>query len=393
MKLTVDNELIEAARRLGPIIEAGAAETERERRLPRPVMASMTEAGLLRLFTPRSLGGVETDPVTVARVIEEISGFDSAAGWAIMVGSNSGWWCCRLPNEGAEEIYAAGPDALIPTAFHPPMRATEEGDGYRVTGRSPLASCSHEADWIGATAFVMDGDQPRMVGDTPVILFVLCRPEECEVIDTWFSLGMCGTDSCDIALNGVFVPKSRTFPITPTFEPGPHFTGPLYRFPVVGEVVTLIAPAALAVARDALRELYDLAERKTPLGSLKPLRERATVQKEVAKAEGLLRSARLLFYDTLTEAWERTLSGVEVSPEQKADLLMAGSHAVQSSVQIVDAMYGLAGTSAIYKKSKLGRHFRDAQVLRHHGFSSESRFETAGQVYLGVHPEFALVLL
>ncbi|MEZ0334549.1 MAG: hypothetical protein ACAI18_11110 [Gemmatimonadales bacterium] len=34
---------------------------------------------------------------------------------------------------------------------------------------------------------------------------------------------------------------------------------------------------------------------------------------------------------------------------------------------------------------------RDAQTLRHHGFLSENRFETAGQVYLGVEPEFPMV--
>jgi alkylation response protein AidB-like acyl-CoA dehydrogenase len=54
-------------------------------------------------------------------------------------------------------------------------------------------------------------------------------------------------------------------------------------------------------------------------------------------------------------------------------------------------MHRVAGTSGIYTKSPLERHFRDAQTLRHHGFLSESRFEAVGQVYLGVAPEFALV--
>jgi hypothetical protein len=34
---------------------------------------------------------------------------------------------------------------------------------------------------------------------------------------------------------------------------------------------------------------------------------------------------------------------------------------------------------------------RDALTLRHHGFVSESKYETVGQVFLGVPPEFALV--
>ena len=37
------------------------------------------------------------------------------------------------------------------------------------------------------------------------------------------------------------------------------------------------------------------------------------------------------------------------------------------------------------------RLFRDAQTVRHHGFHSESRYETVGQVYLGVDPEFPFV--
>lgn len=34
---------------------------------------------------------------------------------------------------------------------------------------------------------------------------------------------------------------------------------------------------------------------------------------------------------------------------------------------------------------------KEAGLLRHHGFMSEDRFETVGQVYCGVAPEFAMV--
>jgi len=33
----------------------------------------------------------------------------------------------------------------------------------------------------------------------------------------------------------------------------------------------------------------------------------------------------------------------------------------------------------------------DAQTLRQHGFPSETRLETPGQVYRGVEPEFPMV--
>lgn len=116
-------------------------------------------------------------------------------------------------------------------------------------------------------------------------------------------------------------------------------------------------------------------------------------QGKLARAEAVLRSARLLFYTTLEEAWERTLSGTPATLEQKADLALAGAHAVASSVKAVDLVYGLAGRSGIYTRSPLERHVRDIQTIRHHGFCAEGRYETAGQVYLGVEPEFGFVAL
>jgi alkylation response protein AidB-like acyl-CoA dehydrogenase len=56
----------------------------------------------------------------------------------------------------------------------------------------------------------------------------------CEVIDTWDVMGMRGTGSHDISVTDVYVPKSRTFPMVPAFEPGSHYQGPLYRLPLVG---------------------------------------------------------------------------------------------------------------------------------------------------------------
>lgn len=300
MRLNVDDDLIEVAKGLGPLIGDHAAETERQRRLARPVVEALAGAGLFRMLTPRPLGGLEVDPLTCARVIEEVAGFDSAAGWALMVGNSVDWWCCRLPKEGPEEIYADDPDAVIAAAFHPPMEATRVEGGYRVSGRRPLASNIHDATWLMVTALVMDGEQPRTADGAPEAIGVIVRAEEAEVFDTWYSLGMRGTDSNDVALH-VFAPEGRTFPLVPEFEAGPHYRGPLYRISAMAEVATVIPPVALGIARQAISELRDLAQGKTPFGSATLLRERAVAQAKLARAEAVLRSARLFFYDTLNE--------------------------------------------------------------------------------------------
>ena len=76
MSTTVDTALIEDARQIVPVIREHSEEAERERRLSQPVLDALFEAGLLRMATPRSLGGLEVDPITCARVVEEVSGVD-----------------------------------------------------------------------------------------------------------------------------------------------------------------------------------------------------------------------------------------------------------------------------------------------------------------------------
>ena len=122
-----------------------------------------------------------------------------------------------------------------------------------------------------------------------------------------------------------------------------------------------------------------------------PLRDRTTVQASVARAEAMLRAARLFYYDTFGAAWNRTVSGEGNSLEQKADLLLAATHATVTAAQVTDMMHRLGGSAGIYARNLLERHLRDAHTLRHHGLVCEGRFETVGQVYLGVPPEFMLV--
>jgi indole-3-acetate monooxygenase len=276
-------------------------------------------------------------------------------------------------------------------AFHPPQAATEVSGGYRVTGRAPLASTVHDTEWLMLTALVMQDGQPKMIGGAPEIVALVLPTREAQIIDTWDTLGMRATDSNDVAVDNVFIPAARSFHLTPEFTPGKHYRGPLYRFPGAAETAVIVAPVLLGIARSAIDEFMQLARRKTPFGSAKTLRDRGSVQGTLARAEGRVRSARAFFHDSLDAGWKQAVAGEPFTLEQKADLLLAGVHAAHEAWQVVDRIHRLAGTSGIYTRSPLERHLRDAMTLRHHGFISESKYETVGQVYLGVPPEFALV--
>ena len=293
-----DTSLLDAAREIAPIIRAHSEEAERERRLSQPVLKALRETGLLRMATPRSFGGLETDPVTRALVGEEVGRHDSAAAWTLENPLDWAFFCCRLPDEGAEEIYRDGPDVLIAAQFGRPLDATSTNGGYRISGRAPFVSNCHDADWISSTVLV---DEDSAAGQ-PEMRMVYFPREQCEIIDTWDVMGMRGTGSNDISVTDVYVPKPRTFPMEPDFEPGSHYRGPLYRMPVVGTTAAGIPTPMLGVARRALDEVTELARNKTPVASSGLLKERASAQVQLGRAEAILRSGRLLLLDTLSRS-------------------------------------------------------------------------------------------
>src|SRR5688572_16058072 len=313
--------LLERARRIAPIIREHAETSERERRVAKPVLDALASAGFNRLLAPRALGGLEVDPITCFRIVEEIARSDSAAAWVLQSGNVNAWWASRLPEQGVQEIYSKTPDVMVAAAFHPPQQATEADGGYRISGRAPLASMIHDCEWVLFSAFIMEGGQPRMTPFGPAMIAVLLRASEVQVIDTWYSLGMRGSDSNDAAFSDVFVPTHRTFPLTPDFTPGEHFRGPLYRFPAVPIIALFSAGVLLSAARGAIDEFRELAQRKVPMGSMKSLRDRGVVQAGLAEAEATLRSARAFFVGTLSDAWQRTVAGQPNTLTHRADLL------------------------------------------------------------------------
>ena len=382
-----DTTLLAAVREIAPIIRAHSDEAERERRLSAPVLKALRETGLLRMTTPRCFGGLETDPVTRALIGEEVGRHDSAAAWTLENPLDWAFFCCRLPDEGAEEIYRDGPDVLIAAQFGRPLSARSTNGGYRISGQAPFVSNCHDADWISSTVLV-DEDS---AADEPEMCMVYFPREQCEIIDTWNVMGMRGTGSHDISVTDVYVPQSRTFPMQPDFECGSHYRGPLYRLPVMGVAATGIPTPMLGVARRALDEVTELARNKTPVASSGLLRDRALAQVQLGRAEAILRSGRLLLLDTLSEAWLRCLDGETHSLKQRADLQLAMAHAMSSAVEAVELACRIAGTTAFRATSPLEQCFRDVQTMRHHAFASEARYGTFGQVCLGVPPDFPVI--
>jgi alkylation response protein AidB-like acyl-CoA dehydrogenase len=378
----VSTDLIDAAKSLAPVIESYRDESERERTTPRALVTALAQAELLRMYAPRSRGGLEADPVTCLRVLEELAKADGAVAWNVMNWSAGHLYTARLAEPAAREIYGRDPSVVISAALAPKGHAEVVEGGYRLSGRWPLASgCAH-ASWLVAGSVIIEGGQPRFRPDgAPDVQLMFVPREECDILDTWYAAGLRGTGSHDFSVQEAFIPQERsfTYPDGPAQEPGP-----LYRGSMRDQLSVLIPGVALGIARAALDTFTELATRKVPTRTATLLRDRATVQAQLAQAEALVRSARAFMFETTAATWETLCAGESLSDEQHALQWLAAVHTATSCAHAVDLVYTLGGATSVYTTSRLERCFRDVHVLTQHLGVSPLQWERVGRYFLGL---------
>jgi indole-3-acetate monooxygenase len=204
---------------------------------------------------------------------------------------------------------------------------------------------------------------------------------DCELLDTWYSLGMRGTGSTHFAVNDAFVPESRVFSV---FTALPRVSGPLYRLgvlPLFSMTVTSVLPG---IARAAIDAFVDLAKAKTPTFSQTGLATRPTVHAELARVEAQVQAARTFLYAVADELMATVQTAQPVSEELEARRRLACANVGESCRQAVDRLFTLAGTTPIYAGHELERRLRDIRTASQHLFVGPVWWEKTGQYYFGL---------
>ena len=382
--------LLSAVNALAPQVRSLSEQIESHRRIPQPLVDTMAQAGLFRLMIPQSLGGLEVDVSTFIEVIEATAALDASVGWSAMIGATGGLTSGYLPVKTAQEIYSNDPSIITAGAIAPHGRAIPVEGGYRVSGRWPFNSGCEYCAWLMGNCVVYDSaDSPRLLSNgRPEIRMTLFPASVVEIIDTWSVSGLRGSGSHDIAVNDLFVPTEKT--VVYGLEP-PAQSGPLYAFPTFGLLAISVASVALGIARGSIDCLIDVAQNKIPTGGRRALSERPYTQMQIAQAQAQLQAARAGLFTVAQEIWESVEQGERVSLQQRAAVRLAANHATGESAKVVDAMYNVAGTSAIWDTSPLQRAFRDIHVLTQHAVISPPIYELAGRVLLGLKADTSML--
>ena len=88
----------------------------------------------------------------------------------------------------------------------------------------------------------------------------------------------------------------------------------------------------------------------------------------------------------LREVWETSATTGALPLEQRADLRLAITGAMDEARKVVDFACHSAGTTAICRGSAFERRFRDLHTALAQGQAHLSNFESAGQALFGIEP-------
>jgi indole-3-acetate monooxygenase len=389
------DQLLRAVHTLEPLIRAHADEAERNRRLSPVVVTALAEAGIFRMYTPRSLGGFEIDPLSFYRIVEAIARIDGSTGWCVFIAGGNPLLGAFLADEAAEKVFGSDPHAITAGVVHPYGTAVVSDGGYRVTGRWSYASGCQHSTWIFCCCEVFDGDQRRLAvdGEPDVRLFFI-PIGQISIIETWDVSGLVGTGSHDVVIDQVFVPSAYTCAFKPGISPqGARYQSPVYRYVLYASFALPIGAVALGIAQGALDACLELAQSKKPNIGAALLRDRSLFQVRVAEAAARVRSARAWLHMVVQQTWQTHLATGQVAFGDRADLLLAAANATRSAASAVDTLYTAAGASANYRRSPLQRALRDIHAATQHVGTAAPQFESAGRMLLGLPPLQSLILI
>jgi alkylation response protein AidB-like acyl-CoA dehydrogenase len=324
--------------------------------------------------------------------VEEISKVDSGAGFIVGNGNTNAYMMLALPEEGVREIFADRGAVLVGGGF-PPAQAVPAPGGYRVTGQAGFASGAHLASWVFAFAMIMNDGKPSLgPNGAPTMLIAVLRRDECELLDTWHTLGLRSSDSHDFKYTDVFVPVTRAAPLAPLVNPNPLFDGPVYRARLwAGHPA--FALTGLGAARAALDATIELASTKTPNFMTQKVGDSQSVQRLLGRAEAKWRAARAYVYETVDELWQHQLTGEFVTHEHAIDMQLASAFAIESAREVTELLHEIAGSTGFREGNPLERLFRDVHTMSQHAFTSPARFESAAKAILGRENDWAFFSL
>ena len=232
--------------------------------------------------------------------------------------------------------------------------------GFRVTGRKIFSSGCPAADLISTSAVYNDPEK----GPAVIHFFGDLHSPQVKILDTCRTLGMRGTGSHDLQMDGLFVPEAAVSVRRPQGKWHPLFH-------MITKVAFPIIYAAYAGIAQAAR---DLAVKEAA-----PKRDNPETQLLAGEVDSELAVARM--------GWERMVelgNSAPPRPETTSAMFIVRQLVARTSIRTVEKAIETVGGRSFYRSMALERMFRDVQAARFHPLQEKPQQRLTGRLALGL---------
>lgn len=331
----------------------------------------LKKAGLISAGVPEALGGGGATVRELCEMLRIIAGACGSTGLALSMHTHQvafpAWrWhhqeaarpvvepvLRRIAEENLVLLSSGGSDWIGGSGS-----AEKVDGGYRITARKVFSSGAPIGD-IMMTGAISEEDGERLVLHFGAPL----AAPEVTITDTWKTLGMRGTGSHDVIIDGLFIPDDKIAVKRTAGE----------WHPVFHMIATTAFPLIYAVYLGVAESARDIA---VEIAAQKPVSHR--LQSIAGRMDTALSAARMA-HQFMIETFERN----EPSEVTINDSMIGRRLVEENAIKAVELAMELAGGASFYRKTELERRFRDVQAARYHPLQKEVQAEYAGAMALG----------
>jgi 3-hydroxy-9,10-secoandrosta-1,3,5(10)-triene-9,17-dione monooxygenase len=359
-----DRELIARARELGEFAWEHIAETEAERRLPPVVIQALLDSGLLRLATSRRMGGLETHPLTLVEVGRELARGSAALGWIYGLTAGHQWYLSFASEQLQQEVRDS-PPGLIVDSLVPGGQAELVEGGYRLTGHWKFVSGVEWCSWAGLAFVPPNANPPR-----PIVAFV--PADELTIADTWRTVGLRGTASNEVTLDGTFVPRHRIFELAKfAHDSVPQGEvieeGTIFKLPFMGMAAIHLAYTSLGVAQRAIEEFTHWTKLRVRAYEHTNAQEAPYSQLTLADAIAKWDAAHALLLQYVRDMWEAAEDGRGALPDDvRARMFAQRAFITRTCAELTNQLFLDSGAMSLFETSAMQQLWRDANAASMH---------------------------
>jgi alkylation response protein AidB-like acyl-CoA dehydrogenase len=199
MTLAFEEDMVGRARRLADAFAERRERTLARRGVPPENIRDLHAAGFFKLQMPARWGGHDAPHTVCTRVVEALAKGCASTAWVFGVLGIHQMMMSLFSEQAQQEVWGDDATTLIASSLGPKPAVDAPDGGLVLQGDLPFSSGNEHARWA-----IVSGLSP-----TRGPIAALVPLSQVEIVDDWQVLGLRGTGSSSLRLNGVHVPPHR----------------------------------------------------------------------------------------------------------------------------------------------------------------------------------------